>query len=285
MRFWLKIFFILLTTLLGIVGIGAYFFHSSITDQEIILLDDFPLDKSVNKIMVVFAHPDDEIVMAGTLIKLGQNPQNQLIAIYVTRGEAGPTGGIVQQEALGQQRSREMETIRKILNYKYLHYLDFPDSGLIKTEPKLVKAKIEQLIQNHQPQIILTYDDKVGLYGHPDHRLTGQWVKEIFEKNKKQPDFSVKKVYCATLGKKMIATALSLSEAFKKNYPKDNDKGLPPPVVAINIVSVGHLKKTAIQAHISQQSVMNDVFPFYGYFPAWFYFRVFDREYFAVLAE
>lgn len=278
---------LLLLLVVIILAAGLFFVKNKLneTASPITIYESFPLDKGKHTIMCLFAHPDDEIAIAGTLCQLRQNPQNQIIGIYLTRGEAGGTGGLVPQEQLGEERTKELENLAKIVGYNHLEILGFPDSKLNQTEADIVKIRILEVIHQYSPDIMISFDDRVGLYGHPDHLLTGKWAKQIFEENMKDDSFPVQKLYCPTLSRGMIEIALSIAETFKRNYPQDPEKGLPPASFAVNISPVGECKLQAIQAHRTQKRTFTDVFPLHDQVPPFWYFRLFDKEYFTLQVE
>lgn len=280
--------FVLLLLLVVIVLVAGLFFVKNKlnkTASPITIYENFPLDEGKHTIMCLFAHPDDEISIAGTLCQLSQNPQNQIIGIYLTRGEAGGTGGLVPQEQLGEERTKELENLAKIVGYKHLEILGFPDGKLNQAAVDTVKMRILEAIQQYSPDIMISFDDRVGLYGHPDHLLTGKWAKQICEENMKNDSFPVQKLYCPTLSQGMIEIALSIAETFKRNYPQDPEKGLPHASFAVNISYAGECKLQAIQAHRTQKRTFTDVFPLHDQIPPFWYFRLFDKEYFTLQIE
>ncbi len=284
MKRWLVILLIAIVVIPLLVFTGlAYYFHSKITDADTVVYTEFPLPEGKNTIICFFAHPDDETAVSGTLYKIASNPDNKLIGVYLTRGGAGPTGGLVSQEELADERSRELENVGKILGFDELIFLDLPDGGIKNIDPLQIRKSIKALIVKYNANIVISYDDKVGLYGHIDHLLTGKYTREAFIEEKDNPSFPAKKMYCCTLGERMIETAIELSSAFKKNYPKEKEKGLPKPDFAVFIGDVGYPKVNAIAAHRTQKQVFDDVLPLHDRIPAWIYFRVFDREYFTEL--
>lgn len=277
-------FFVLIIVLL----IGFIFFikHKlNYNNAPITVHQSFPLAGEKNIIMCLFPHPDDEISVAGTLYKLSQNTNNQLVGVYLTRGEAGSTGGLVAKEDLGRERSKELENAGKIVGYGALEIFDFPDSGLPNTDSTAIKTEMLRMIYKYKPNIIISFDDKAGLYGHKDHIVTSKLIQHIFRENATVDSFPIRQLYCPTLSEGMLGIALSMSSTFKKNYPKDPSKGLPAASFAVEISSVGDKKLQAIQAHRTQKSTFTDVFPLHDKVSPHFYFYLFDREYFALLQK
>ena len=98
-------------------------------------------------------------------------------------------------------------------------------------------------------------------------------------------DFPVRRLYQATLPAPMIALARKSIAAFRNHYPSDPARGLPAPTVAVPISGEGAAKRAVLDAHRSQVKVIDDVQPYGRKLPAWLYYRLFDREYFALAFE
>lgn len=229
-----------------------------------------------DRVLFVFAHPDDEMTVAGTLANLNKRKIPTAV-ICLTKGEAGKTGGIVSKEKLGEERVKELKRVKSILGIDYLKILDFPDSGILDTNPSLIKNAILTSIKEFNPTVIVSPDKTVGLYGHDDHRLTGLYVYELLKSSSLKKKF---KYYMVTLPKPMINLALKMSPTFKNRYPKDPDKGLPKAKFAVKINSFSSLKRKAMEAHKTQKQVIEKVMPYcMSIYPS-IYFNIFDREYY-----
>lgn len=248
--------------------------HNADIPKKTHLLDD----AQSQKVMVFFAHPDDEIAVGGTLLDL-RKQGHELVMVYLTKGEAGPTGGLVKQEELGDARSKEMKMVSEILGAEKLEMFDFPDSGLKDLPLDTFKIVAREMIQKHQPDVVISYDSKVGLYGHPDHRMVSQAMEEVFLENKNSPGFPVKKLYQVTLSPKQIEIALKIAPGFQRNYPKTGE-GLPVPDFSIGTTPYFPTLVSMMEAHATQEEVFRDLLPYREELPEFIYSRIFDREYF-----
>ena len=229
-------------------------------------------------VMVFFAHPDDEIAVGGTLLDL-RNLGHELVLVYLTKGEAGPTGGLVAQEELGEARALEMEKVAAILGAKELEMFDFPDSGLKELPLDTFKIVAREMIQKHMPDYVVSYDSEVGLYGHPDHRMTSKAMEEVFLEERQKPGFPVKKLFQVTLSPKQIDIALKIAPGFQRNYPREG-KGLPVPDFSVKTTPYFSTLVSMMEAHATQQEVFRDLLPYREKVPEFIYSRIFDREYF-----
>ena len=57
-----------------------------------------------DKILYVVAHPDDEVLMSGTLSLLKRSLKLPVKALYLTHGEDGPTFDLVPKSGLKERR-------------------------------------------------------------------------------------------------------------------------------------------------------------------------------------
>lgn len=136
---------------------------------------------STKRLLGVFAHPDDEGLISGALLKY-QTQGVKTGLVYATRGEVGesPDPLLTTPSNLGEIREGEMRAAAEVLNVQHLWFLGYRDSGMPDTPPNqhpqaLVNAsaaevigKLVGIIREFRPQVIVTFDESGG-YGHPDH--------------------------------------------------------------------------------------------------------------------
>jgi len=275
MRFAKRAGVFLLITVLLVIGGSFWIIRASLQDESVPLVSDF----KGQRVMFIFPHPDDEITCAGTLELMdGQDITTSLITL--TKGEAGDANE-TSKATLGNIRKQEVLAAGRLLGVDHQEVLDFPDGALQTIPAEALKASIREKIARFKPTILITYDDAVGLYGHIDHRLSAQYVREIFLEGRGQTDFPAQTLYQVTLPLPMIRVALKISKSFQKNYPKDPAKGLPAPTMAVRITAFGKFKRDAMLLHQSQRPTFDDMQPYFDKLPPAIYYRIFDREYFA----
>jgi len=114
-------------------------------------------------IMLVGAHPDDEMYAAGTILNHTARGHRALI-VTMTRGGMGHM--TMPTEELKRVRSREARACAKVLGAE-LVLLDYEDSAV----PHSREAALElaRLYRQHRPLYVLTHDPRDP---HPDHRNT-----------------------------------------------------------------------------------------------------------------
>ncbi|SMD46173.1 N-acetylglucosaminyl deacetylase, LmbE family [Aquiflexum balticum DSM 16537] len=270
----LVVVLIAMVLLAGLMLWGRFMLHNSEIPVKTQLIED----TNSQTVMTFFSHPDDEIAVGGTLLSL-KEAGHRIILVCLTKGEAGPTGGLVERENLGETRATELHQVADILGAK-LELFDFPDSGLKEVPLDTLKQLAFEMIQKHQPDYIISYDSRVGLYGHPDHVMTSKAIEEVFLENKGIGNFPVKKLFQLTLSPKQIQIALKIAPGFQRNYPKEGP-GLPIPDFAVKTTPYFDTLVKMIEAHATQQEVFRDLLPYREETPSIIYSRIFDREYFA----
>lgn len=265
--------------LVDLVLVAFLLARARLNDLAVPLSRDLFPHGSHRRAMAIWAHPDDEITSAGTLAGMARMGAD-LTLVYLTAGEAARDTGYSRVE-LAQVRRREAQAAGDLLGAGQVVVLGFPDGGLTRTDPAAVRAAIAGLIEQHAPEVVISFDERVGFYGHPDHVLTGRWVREVVEAGAP----SVRRLYQATLPKALISLALKLVQAFRDHYPKDPAAGLPAATVAVSIASQARAKRALLDVHASQARTIADVQPYYDKAPAWLYYRLFDREYFTLAVD
>ena len=141
----------------------------------------------MKKIMAIFAHPDDEGMMGGSLAHYAKNGADVML-VCGTRGAVGeisdPT--LATPETLGIVRQKELESACATLGIQHLHFLDYRDSGMQGTPPNedpraLIQADVDEakgkimgLIRHFQPDVIVTFE-QFGWYGRTDQIMIGKW--------------------------------------------------------------------------------------------------------------
>jgi LmbE family N-acetylglucosaminyl deacetylase len=182
---------------------------------------------------------------------------------------------------LGDVRVKELQHSVDILKVSKHELFQYPDGGIASISSEKLKQLIYELILKHQPGLLITYDEFIGLYGHPDHRLTAQYTREVVDEHRDEPNFPVQALYVVTAPRKMIEVAMSISEEVRQAFHGDAGSRLPVPDFAMRIRRYAKAKSQAMHAHLSQHGVLSQFFPYHDHFPTWLYFFVFDREYFA----
>ncbi len=113
--------------------------------------------------LVITAHPDDEVAVAGLLLSAKSSGCSTAL-ICLTQGESG---GFAEQ----QQRVAELHNSVQLLQLDYFKLLDFPDAGIEFTTEGV--DRLIPLLRECEARTLLTIhpDDY-----HPDHKAVSQLV-------------------------------------------------------------------------------------------------------------
>ncbi len=255
------------------------FGKSQLHDSDIPQRESLIESTSKLKVMAFFPHPDDEVTVSGTLMNL-IDLGHEVHLICLTKGEAGNSGEAYTKEELAGLRALEMQRSAKIIGVDKLHLLTYSDGGLDEMGLDSIKRIALEWMNQLQPDVLISYDSKVGLYGHSDHKLSGIAVEQVFNENFGKSGFSPTQLFQVTLSPKQIQIALKLSSGFQRNYPKDLSRGLPKPDFSVSTQPYFYRILKVMKAHHTQQAVLKDLMPYHDRVPSWIYSRIFDREYF-----
>lgn len=137
-------------------------------------------------VLLVIAHPDDEVFASGTLCLLGE-AGSEVALVHVTDGEGGgpEPQSPAARRALATARRRELERSAEVLGVRRLHALHQPDVADPLAQPggwdeARVVRDLSALLVLLRPRLILTHGPQGG-YGHPAHRLTFHCVTAAAE--------------------------------------------------------------------------------------------------------
>ena len=132
-------------------------------------------------VLGVFAHPDDETIMAGgTLAMLHQSaiPTHLVIATRGEGGEAGDPPVVTDRRELGALREAELRCAMDSLGVTSLSLLGYvdPDVGPENTlspfeaDFDTLVGQIVEAIEAHRADVVIAHGPD-GEYGHPAHKL------------------------------------------------------------------------------------------------------------------
>jgi LmbE family N-acetylglucosaminyl deacetylase len=121
-------------------------------------------------VLAVFAHPDDETLLAGGVLAGLAASGRRVAIVSMTRGERGPTElpGLTVGAALGEVREAELLRAARALGASTAECLDYPDGDLAGVDERQTTRQLSRILVREQPELVLSFSDE-GLYWHPDH--------------------------------------------------------------------------------------------------------------------
>jgi LmbE family N-acetylglucosaminyl deacetylase len=197
-----------------------------------------------NKILAIFAHPDDEVFRCGGTLSLLAKSNVSVHILTFTQGQAGSCGNppICTKSDLGIVRARELTCSCQALGLEAPNILGYEDGRLQNVSQEEGVAEIVLYIKKFNPQIVLTWPPD-GLSDHPDHIAVSQWTSEAFRHIKNEGIEELKSLYYLT-----VPQSLANDLGMKQLHTIDDSEV----TVTINVQSVWNEKMTAISCHKSQ---------------------------------
>jgi len=121
-----------------------------------------------NKILIIAAHPDDEILGCGGTISKYKN-SHDISAIFMTNGVSARS---INKKAI-LKRKRACLSLFQELGIPKPIFFNFPDNQMDKIPLLKIVKKLEKIIKNYKPKTIFThYSECLNI----DHRRTFEAV-------------------------------------------------------------------------------------------------------------
>ncbi|MGB0385875.1 MAG: PIG-L family deacetylase [Ardenticatenaceae bacterium] len=142
--------------------------------------------------MAIFAHPDDEGAISGTLAHYARH-DTEVTLVCATKGEVGEISdpALATRETLGEVRAAELEAACEVLGIGELRFLGYRDSGmegtpenedpraLVQADTDEITGQLVALMRDLQPDVVITFEP-FGWYGHPDHQAVSRWATSAY---------------------------------------------------------------------------------------------------------
>jgi LmbE family N-acetylglucosaminyl deacetylase len=131
------------------------------------------------RLLLVFAHPDDESVFAAGLACRTVAEGGRVAVCTATPGERGKLGDppVCSRERLGGVRQAELMAACAELGVGTVRVLGYPDRGLASAPADTIRRQIVEVIRAVRPQVVVTFDPN-GSNLHPDHVAISRFASE-----------------------------------------------------------------------------------------------------------
>lgn len=142
-------------------------------------------DLSGRTVVALHPHPDDEAIFTGITLRRLADAGARTVLVMATGGELGGSRLPLRSgETVRQRRIAELEHAAELLGVSRLVLLGRRDSGLpgsadsrhalalVGAEPLALASRVAEIIDAERADTLIA-DDEDGVYGHPDHRMTG----------------------------------------------------------------------------------------------------------------
>lgn len=225
-------------------------------------------------VLAVFAHPDDEQLVTGLLIRAAGDDAISTAALTATKGEAGtPMPQISRLEDLGQVRKAEALKNTWALGVDFHDVLDFPDGGLANTPLDELTAAVRERMLRHKPDLVVTFWPESGFSDHADHKKMGLAAETAIRALQADPVDGYG-------GPSHIVYALAPTRMMGR-FAGDTGKRVVANQPPANIAMPGEAwaKLRGWKIHASQRNYVQHA---YG-LPAWFVHRLYDKEFYYLI--
>ena len=191
------------------------------------------------RLLAVFAHPDDETFRSGGTLALLARRGVRVQVLTATRGQGGSCGDppLCLPEELPGVRERELRCACAALGIEPPILLDYQDGRLSNIAPSEIIADVLEVVSQVHPEIILTFGPD-GLSGHPDHVVIGQCAAEAFHRTE-----DVHALYTLTVPQS-LAKALGMTQIHA--VPDESI------TLRVDVSEVWEAKMAAIHCHRTQ---------------------------------
>lgn len=212
------------------------------------------------------AHPDDECIGCGGVMRKAHDEGHRVVLVVATRGERGevPDGLLSEGESLSQRRVAETYASAEILGAHRVEFLNYVDSGMMgesaNDEPgSFWTASVEEaaerlaaILHEERADVVTCYDDNGG-YGHPDHI-------QVYRVGMRAAALAgTPRVYQNTINRDHLTRGMRMfaegSATSGIEVPEPNENfGKPESVItaAVDVTPYLPLKRRAMRAHASQ---------------------------------
>jgi N-acetyl-1-D-myo-inositol-2-amino-2-deoxy-alpha-D-glucopyranoside deacetylase len=217
-------------------------------------------------VLVVLAHPDDELFHGGTYAHLSERGV-RVVLVSATCGEAGkvhPSLGPVDDLSAIRMEELRLSCARLGIDEPVL--LGFHDSArgeclrrddpqaLVNVDQLEVEAAVRRVIEDVKPHIIVTHDPHGG-YRHPDHLAIHRVTTAAFFSSGMMGDEAPERLFYGMMARDVFRAFAEASRGRGFIDGLDPDVfGAAPAMVAVSFDAEPYLRRklTAIAAHRSQ---------------------------------
>lgn len=123
-----------------------------------------------SRILGVFAHPDDEVFVAGGTFAKYAAEGSEIMVVSATKGQAGQIrdAAIATRRTLGAVRERELHRSSCHLGVRHSVCWDYGDGTLQQLDRDVLVRDVVRVMREFRPDVVLAFGPDGG-YGHPDH--------------------------------------------------------------------------------------------------------------------
>lgn len=205
------------------------------------------------KLLIVTAHPDDEVgSFGGTLLRCAERGVETHV-ICLTPGQAAThRGGAKSDSELADMRRGEFSDACRMLHVTRGVVLDYPDGGLERSSFADVVGDLTRRVRDIRPQVIATFGPEGAITAHSDHAMASIFATMAFHwsgHTNRFPEQSKEGFQARRVQKLYYAT---------NNFtlPDRQPVSFAPATCVIDVGDVVEKKIEAFGAHVSQRPLL-----------------------------
>jgi len=267
----------------GASRISDYNIFKTLNDNSVPQLN-INVDKS-SKALLVLPHADDEIAFSGLiryLIDKGVTVHYLLLCHN-------------SKEKKNKKRISEVKCSSKKLGIEEIEIIGLPNNSWENVlsnnisfwydNKDSIRNIIKNKIEDFNPSILITWDDIIGAYGHPEHRITAELTKELFFDSEFDRIFQKGHLIQFALPSRINNFMFIGTEPYEYSKKIVGEKSLPKPNYSINITEYWDYKYNAAKCHKSQKQVMYNYYLLYDRKEKNEHIKAFNKEYYFVISK
>jgi LmbE family N-acetylglucosaminyl deacetylase len=224
------------------------------------------LPKKLNKILIIFPHPDDEVLTCSGLMAKAKEQDTLTTLVVLTKGEKGTSEG-KEEKSLKAIREKELNKVGQIYGVGKTILKDMGDGELVEKQKK-VEEFVKEVITQEKPSLVITYDLS-GLYGHADHIAVSRAVTKVVK------TIGNVQLWYTSLPRR-VYKLIKLPVEMAKNKVFIENRKFPTHKIYIGINIYKKIK--ALYTYRSQYFAFRKGYP--KPFPLWFFVSIMLFEYF-----
>lgn len=215
--------------------------------------------------VVLHAHPDDEASSTGGAIAAASDAGHRVVLVVATLGDQGEApADLPPGRSLAELRAEELARSADVLGIARIVQLGYPDSGMAGSRPVIESAPFAEVdvetaarrvaaVLDEERADAVTYYDRRGIYGHPDH-------VQVHHVGRRAAELTGTPAHQVTASRERFRTAFTAAMDAGLTLPggigpADLDSfGLPDAEITtrVDVARFAERKRTALLAHASQ---------------------------------
>ena len=260
-RFFRLLLILVLLVFAAFEGFKIYLFSDGVPG-----VSSLTEELQTKKLMIVFAHPDDESYTTQILTD-AENEGIETTLLTFTPGDAGEQQPqVCRQQFLGDIRKAEVLKSGFVLGVDHQKVFSYGDGTLKNLDINLLASDIKTELERFQPDLVITFWPESGMTMHDDHRTIGKATQLAVAEYRQQNGTNALKLGYTIMPSKVVS--LLGHDEMNQLQPAAN----------YSVKAKARIKTRLWDIHASQGQFVKN----YTGLPDWLLYRLLNREYYFV---